>query len=408
MDKAMANAAATATPSLSEPALVQMNRFILENQTLILILAGLALVGIMVVGFLWNRKSGKAAPTSAKAPDSSVISTPSQSKDHAEGVPSAPSLPSEIAEIKAIDRGSWLTRLKDGLSKTRTQLVDNLGSLLTGKLRLDDELLEEIHEILFRADLGIETADSLIAHLRTELGKNSDKDINIDLVRNHLRAKIREILQSAEAPFNAAAHKPQVILIIGVNGVGKTTSIGKLAAHFMANDKNVLLGAADTFRAAAIDQLSVWADRIGCDVVKHQAGSDPASVAFDTVKAAMARNTDIVLIDTAGRLHNKRELMDELSKIRRVVSRDISDAPHETWLVIDATTGQNAIQQIKAFTEVAPLSGLIITKLDGTAKGGVVISAAEKFKLPIRFIGVGEKAADLRPFKAEDFAESIV
>jgi fused signal recognition particle receptor len=198
-----------------------------------------------------------------------------------------------------------------------------------------------------------------------------------------------------------------VILVVGVNGVGKTTTIGKLSAHFLADDKKVLLAAADTFRAAAIEQLSVWGERLGVDVVKHKQGADPAAVAYDGVKAAMARGTDVLMIDTAGRLHAKQELMEELGKINRIIGRDLPGAPHETWLVIDATTGQNAMQQVKAFSQVVKLSGLVVTKLDGTAKGGVLLSIAEQFKLPIRYVGVGESAADLRPFNPTDFADSL-
>jgi fused signal recognition particle receptor len=210
-----------------------------------------------------------------------------------------------------------------------------------------------------------------------------------------------------DTPLNKPAEGPFVILVVGVNGVGKTTSIGKLAAHYVAEGKSVMLCAGDTFRAAAIEQLQVWGERIGVPVIKHQQGADPASVAFDAVKAAKARGVDVLLIDTAGRLHNKTELMDELAKVKRVITKEMPAAPHETWLVIDATTGQNAVQQVKAFGELVQLSGLVVTKLDGTAKGGVIIGIKQKFKLPIRYIGVGEKAKDLKEFSARDFAESL-
>ena len=406
MNKAMAQA----TGSVPEPVLTSLNEFLLAHQVAVFAMAAALLVLLIGVSFRISRKSFATKEATTLTSDAEGSTAEMRQPSTAIDQPVQPTpkeIAKDIAEIRATDQISWLSRLKQGLSKTRHQLIDNLGTLFSGKAKLDDELLEQIHEILFRSDLGVETADSLIEHLKSQLGSQSE-GISIDDVRIHLRNKIRDILQEVEQPFDIEKHHPHVILIIGVNGVGKTTSIGKLAAHFMAAEKSVVLGAADTFRAAAIDQLNVWAERIGCEIIKHQAGSDPASVAFDTVKAAVSRKKDMVLIDTAGRLHNKRELMDELGKIRRVISRDIPDAPHETWLVIDATTGQNAIQQIKAFTEVAPLTGLIVTKLDGTAKGGVVISAAEKFKLPIRYIGVGEKAADLRPFRAAEFAESIL
>ena len=298
----------------------------------------------------------------------------------------------------------WVEKLKGGLSKTRNALNDNLSSLF-GSKKLDDDLLEEIHEKLFRADLGIDTADTLVDHIRSEFG-NAETP-SWDDVKLSLKSKVSSIFSGNQSPINEPTEGPMVILVVGVNGVGKTTSIGKLAANFALNDKKVLLCAADTYRAAAIDQLQVWGDRLGIDVIKHQQGADPASVAYDGVKAAMARKSDVLLIDTAGRLHNKAELMDELAKIRRVIGKDLPSAPHETWIVVDATTGQNAFQQVEAFSQVAPLSGIVVTKLDGTAKGGVVIGVSNKFKLPIRYIGVGEQASDLKEFKSSDFADSI-
>jgi fused signal recognition particle receptor len=212
---------------------------------------------------------------------------------------------------------------------------------------------------------------------------------------------------SNQTPLKKPTEGPWVILVVGVNGVGKTTSIGKLAARFLSEDKKVLLAAADTYRAAAIDQLQVWGERLGVDVIAHKQGSDPAAVAYDAVKAAIARNSDVLLIDTAGRLHSKNDLMKELQKIYKVIGKDLPGAPHESWLVVDATTGQNAVQQVKAFTEVASLTGLISTKLDGTAKGGVLIGISDTFKLPIRYVGVGEKATDLHEFKAADYVDSL-
>ncbi|MBM4251289.1 MAG: signal recognition particle-docking protein FtsY [Deltaproteobacteria bacterium] len=315
----------------------------------------------------------------------------------------------EAAEVKAVratDRASWLERLKAGLSRSRQSLQQNLGQIFGGRAKIDEQLLEELHAALYRADIGVAAADSLVDHVRRSLANQQAADP--EAVTRALKERAAAILsQSATHPLNQPTSGPWVILVVGVNGVGKTTTIGKLAAHFLAAEKKVLLAAADTFRAAAIEQLSVWGERLGVDVVKHKQGADPAAVAYDGVKAAVARGIDVLMIDTAGRLHAKQELMDELGKINRIIGRDLPGAPHETWLVIDATTGQNALQQVKAFSQVVKLSGLIVTKLDGTAKGGVLLSIAEQFKLPIRYVGVGESAADLRPFNPADFADSL-
>jgi fused signal recognition particle receptor len=302
---------------------------------------------------------------------------------------------------------SWLQRLGDGLKKTRDQLSGSLAQIFSGPKVLDADLQEKVHETLFRADLGVGTAKYLVDKLRDRFGGEST---TWDDIRLSMRSDMITLL-NRDAPVTSLSFEddhPKVVLIVGVNGVGKTTTVAKLAANFQLGSQSVLLCAADTFRAAAIDQLKIWGERLGIDVIAHQQGSDPASVAFDAVKAAKARGTDVLLIDTAGRLHNKKELMDELAKINRVIAKELPGAPHETWLVIDATTGQNALLQVRAFAEAVKLSGLIVTKLDGTAKGGVVIAAAEQFKLPIRFIGVGEKADDLRPFVVDEFVDSIL
>lgn len=227
-------------------------------------------------------------------------------------------------------------------------------------------------------------------------------------MRLALQEEIASILSGHSRTLRASEHGPLVLLIVGVNGVGKTTSIGKLAHYFRSQGKSVLLCAADTFRAAAIDQLKVWGERVGVEVVAHKAGADPAAVAYDGVKAAISRKMDVVMIDTAGRLHSKQELMDELAKIKRVIGRDLPDAPHETLLVLDATTGQNAAMQVKAFSEVVQVTGLVVTKLDGTAKGGVIVGISDKYDLPILFVGVGERPEDLKPFSAADYAHSII
>ena len=308
-----------------------------------------------------------------------------------------------IKEIKATDDASWLSKLQQGLSKTRNSLQNSMSNLFQGK-KIDDTTLESLHETLFRSDIGVATADKLVGHVNNSLkGKNS----SWEEVKNELHKAAYDIMDTTKRPLNIPSSGPQVILVVGVNGVGKTTSIGKLAAHFMSQDKTVLLCAADTFRAAAIDQLKVWGERLGTKVVAHQQGSDPAAVAYDGVKAAIARESDVLIIDTAGRLHSKNDLMQELNKIKRVIGKDLPEAPHETWLVIDATTGQNAFQQVKAFDEVAKLTGIIVTKLDGTAKGGVIIGISDQFKHPIRYIGVGEKASDLREFNSRDYLDSL-
>lgn len=314
--------------------------------------------------------------------------------------------PSDVSDILGDSKSSWLRRLSGGLSKTRQQLKDNLLRLMGSGQKIDETTLEQIHEVLYRSDMGAETADHLVAALRRRFIGSSDAP-GWSSIASALKEAVVEAMSPDDGPLQPPATGPWVILVVGVNGVGKTTSIGKLAARFVAEGKSVILGAGDTYRAAAIEQLQVWGDRIGVPVIKHQQGSDPASVAFDAVKAAKSRGADVLLIDTAGRLHNKQELMDELAKIKRVIAREWPGAPHETWLVIDATTGQNAVQQVKAFQELVQLSGLVVTKLDGTAKGGVIIGIKQRFKLPIRYIGVGEKAVDLKEFSVREYADTL-
>lgn len=316
-----------------------------------------------------------------------------------------PAAPSDVAEILQTDKTSWLARLRTGLTKTRDNLKNSIESVFTGKTTLSSDVLEQIHEILYRADVGVATTDKLVNKLRLNIGKDQAADWNS--VSTVLKQEATEILSLADKPLVAPEKKPWVILVVGVNGVGKTTTIGKLSAHFLAQNKKVLLAAGDTFRAAAIEQLQVWGSRLGVEVIAQKQGADPAAVAYDAVKAAIARESDILIIDTAGRLHSKNELMDELGKIYRVIGRDLPGAPHETWLVIDATTGQNAVMQVKAFSEAAKVSGLVVTKLDGTAKGGVILGIADQFRIPVRYIGVGEKAADLRAFVPSEYADSM-
>ena len=299
----------------------------------------------------------------------------------------------------------FFDRLKKGLTKTRENLTNKIEKLVIGYADIDDELLDELEETLIMADVGIETTERLMTAVRKGIKK---KEINSpDDLRPFLQKEITAILSEEENETHVAEEGPTVLLVIGVNGAGKTTTIGKLAAYYKGEGEKVLLAAADTFRAAAIDQLESWGEHTGVPVIKHEEGSDPAAVAFDAVKAAKARDVDVLIIDTAGRLQTKSNLMQELEKINRVIGREIKGAPHETLLVLDATTGQNAVSQAELFTKAAPITGVALTKLDGTAKGGVVIGIKSRLKMPVKWIGVGESVEDLRPFDAEDFARAL-
>ena len=299
----------------------------------------------------------------------------------------------------------FFDKLKKGLAKTRETITNKIEKLVIGYADIDDELLDELEEILIMADVGVNTTDRLMESVRKGIKK---KEINTpEDLKPFLQARISELLANGSDETRVAVTGPTVLLVIGVNGVGKTTTIGKLASYYKAQGKSVMLAAADTFRAAAIDQLEVWGERTGTRVIRHEEGSDPAAVAYDAVKSANARNIDVLLIDTAGRLQTKSNLMEELKKINRVIQREIPEAPHETLLVLDATTGQNAISQANIFTKAAPISGVVLTKLDGTAKGGVVIGIKAELSMPVKWIGVGEGVDDLRPFVAEDFAKAL-
>ena len=292
-------------------------------------------------------------------------------------------------------------RLFDRLARTRSAFLGKLGALV-GVRKVDGDVLEELEALLFSADLGVKTAESLLESVRA---RASGGDAN--QLRAVLRDAMLEKLRRVDVPAKVADTKPHVVLVLGVNGSGKTTTIGKLAARYQAAGQRVVMGAGDTFRAAAIEQLEVWGQRVGCEVVKGQAGGDPAAVAFDTVKAALARGCDVAIIDTAGRLQTKAPLIEELRKIVRVIGRDVPGAPHEVLLVLDANTGQNAISQARIFTEAAGVTGLVLTKLDGTAKGGVLVGLADEFGIPVRYVGVGETADDLRDFDAEEFVDAL-
>jgi fused signal recognition particle receptor len=297
------------------------------------------------------------------------------------------------------------TALAKGLARTRSSWVARLGQVFAGRKELDPGLVDDIERVLLTADIGIHTASRLLGDLRESLSRKELSEPSA--VWEYLRRRTTQILDLDAAAVNTSAAKPFVLLIIGVNGTGKTTTIGKLAARFRGEGKSVVLAAGDTFRAAAVEQLEVWGQRTSSPVIKGKEGSDPSSVIFEAIKHATATGTDVIIADTAGRLHTKSDLMDELRKVRRVIGKAMEGAPHETWLVLDSTSGQNAIQQAQIFTQAMQVSGIVLTKLDGTAKGGVILGIADQLKIPVRFIGVGERVEDLRPFDASDFVEAL-
>lgn len=312
--------------------------------------------------------------------------------------------PSTILEDNATKPG-FFERLKSGLKKTADGLVGRIDALVLGKKMIDADTLEELEEILITSDIGVKTSVELIRILEQRLGRNELK--NGEALREALKNEILTRLSAHHHPLDTSSSKPFVLLVIGVNGVGKTTTIGKLTSRFSASGKKVLLAAADTFRAAAAEQLLVWGNRSGVDVIRHQEGADPSAVVFDACKAATARDVDVLIIDTAGRLHTKINLMEEMKKIRRVINREIPGAPHETLLVLDAATGQNAVSQVRLFKEAAGVTGLALTKLDGTAKGGIVVAVSHEFALPVHYIGVGESIEDLRDFDPREFTDAL-
>lgn len=298
----------------------------------------------------------------------------------------------------------FFERLKDGLQKTRKNFTERIEVLVGMSAEINDDFLDELEMILLSADVGAKTTEKLIEAVRQAARKKEIKGTEdvVPFLKKYLTQMLTE-----EGQRTRISGTPTVILVVGVNGVGKTTTIGKLANYFHLLNYKVMIAAADTFRAAASEQLEIWGKRAGCDVIKHAEGADPAAVVFDAMKAAIARKADILFIDTAGRLHNKANLMNELEKIHRVIKREIPEAPHETFLVLDATTGQNAITQAKVFTETANVTGVVLTKLDGTAKGGVVIAIREELGLPVKWIGVGEGIMDFRPFEPEKFVDAL-
>ncbi len=309
-------------------------------------------------------------------------------------------------EIELVPPEGWLPRLRDGLGKTKDKLTRELAGILS-RGKVDDEMLEELEEALITSDLGVKTSQDLLQRL--EEAMKSERLETPDQVREWLKKEMLSILERVEEPLVVPPDHagPFVIMVTGVNGTGKTTTIGKLAMRFRQEGRSVLLGAADTFRAAAIEQLEIWGERAGSKVIKHREGADPSAVMFDTIKAAQARDVDVVIADTAGRLHTKKNLMDELVKAKRITARELAGAPHEVLLALDATTGQNALQQAKTFHQALDVTGLVLTKLDGTAKGGIIVAVSDEFEIPIRFIGVGERIYDLQPFKAGEFVEAL-
>ena len=295
------------------------------------------------------------------------------------------------------------SKIKAGLQKTRISIAQNVNSIINSFTKIDEEFFEELEETLVMSDIGVATSTEICDRMRAKIKETGETD------PNNIKSAMKEIIADmlGEDEGLKLNTKPSVILVIGVNGVGKTTSIGKIASQLKAGGKNVVLGAADSFRAAAIDQLGIWAERAGVQMVRSVEGTDPASVVFDTIASAKAHNADVIICDTAGRLHNKKNLMDELAKINRVVKRELPDASVETLLVLDATTGQNAVNQAREFKNVTDITGIVLTKLDGTAKGGIIIPIRNELNIPVKFIGVGEGIDDLQPFSATEFADGI-
>ncbi len=299
---------------------------------------------------------------------------------------------------------SFFIKLKEGLGKTRQNFVYRVEKLVTGK-EIDEDMFEELEDILIGADVGVNTTMKIVDNMRSKI--KTDKIKTSEAFFALLKQELKEILSQKNRSLEPESGCPKINLIVGVNGVGKTTTIGKLAYRAKNNGEKVLLAAADTFRAAAIDQLQIWGERVGSDVITHKEGADPAAVVYDALQAAKARKVDQLICDTAGRLHNKKNLMEELRKIHRVIEREMGCPPHDVYLVLDATTGQNALSQAKLFSEVTPVSGIIMTKLDGTAKGGIIVALADELSLPIKYIGVGESLEDLQTFDPDQFVEAL-
>lgn len=299
----------------------------------------------------------------------------------------------------------FFDKLKNGLGKTKQNINDKINNVFANFRKVDEELLDELEEALIMSDIGIETSTKIISELRNRIKKENIQDE--EAVKTALREEMVKLLDVGKTKLDLST-SPAVILVVGVNGVGKTTSIGKIANNLRKSGKKVVIAAADTFRAAAVEQIEIWADRANCELVKRPEGSDPASVVFDAIQVAKEQHADVLICDTAGRLHNKKNLMDELGKINKVINRELPDASKETLLVLDGTTGQNAIMQVKAFKETTDITGIVLTKLDGTAKGGVVVGIVAENKIPVKYIGIGEQIDDMEVFNSEDFVEAII
>jgi fused signal recognition particle receptor len=299
----------------------------------------------------------------------------------------------------------FFDKLKQGLSKTKSSIDEKLNNVFSNFRKVDEELLDELEEALIMSDVGVETSNKIITNLRNKIKKEKIEDEQA--VKQALRDEIKNVLEEVDNTLKLET-TPSVILVVGVNGVGKTTSIGKIANRLKQDDKKVVVAAADTFRAAAVEQLEIWANRAGCDIVKREEGTDPAAVVYDAVKIAKEKQADVLICDTAGRLHNKKYLMDELVKIKKVIDKELPEASKEVLMVLDATTGQNAISQVTAFKETVNITGLVLTKLDGTAKGGVVIGIVAENKVPVKFIGIGEQIDDMEIFNSNDFVNALI
>ncbi len=299
----------------------------------------------------------------------------------------------------------FFDKLKNGLGKTKQNINDKINNVFANFRKVDEELLDELEEALIMSDIGIETSTKIISELRNRIKKENIQDE--EAVKTALREEMVKLLDVGETKLDLST-SPAVILVVGVNGVGKTTSIGKIANNLRKSGKKVVIAAADTFRAAAVEQIEIWSDRANCELVKRPEGSDPASVVFDAIQVAKEQHADVLICDTAGRLHNKKNLMDELGKINKVINRELPDASKETLLVLDGTTGQNAIMQVKAFKETTDITGIVLTKLDGTAKGGVVVGIVAENKIPVKYIGIGEQIDDMEVFNSEEFVEAII
>jgi len=364
--------------------------------------AALPLACVLVAAATGRLRSLPPPPEApAVEPAAAVVPTPALREPHAE--PCEAAAPATPVEAPPVAPPPPPARLRDRLRLTSEALVGRLASVL-GARRLDRATLDELEFVLLGADLGVRTAEALLETVRREASDGDEASVR-HVLRDAILARLRRVQPPTEGA--AASTKPHVVLVLGVNGSGKTTTIGKLAARHVAAGRRVLLGAGDTFRAAAIEQLEIWGERVGCEVIAGTQGGDPAAVAFDTVKAAKARGADVAIVDTAGRLQTQRPLMEELAKIGRVIGREIEGAPHETLLVLDANTGQNAISQARLFTQAARVTGLVLTKLDGTAKGGVIVGLADEFGIPVRYVGIGEAVEDLRDFDAEEFVDAL-